>query len=212
MTALRIRRAAVAAGAAALAMMTAMPPAAADGSAGRRAFTDRTDSEFQRDCLAAVNAYRAKHQAPPLTVDPAVVDYAKSRAQQVSRPNGFNHDGLARGYGETLSRSSTAGEGTYTPDTCRDAVDAWYEGSAHYDYTKPGFSRETGSFTQLVWKSTTKLGCARVGGLRDGGPDSEGFSWSDTYIVCDFTPRGNLTTDPQNPTKAYRDNVLPPRP
>ena len=212
MTALRIRRTAVAVAATALAMMAAMPPATAAGPASRRAFTDRTDSEFQNDCLTAVNAYRARHQAPPLTVDPAIVDYAKSRAQQVSRPNSFNHDGLARGYGETLSWSSTATEGSYSPDTCKDAVDSWYEGSAHYDYNLPGFSRETGNFTQLVWKSTTKFGCARVGGLRDGGPDADGFSWSDTYIVCDFTPRGNVSLDPQNPAKAYRENVLPPRP
>lgn len=192
--------------AAVMAMTGAVPPAAA-----APAFTDRTDGAFQDDCLAAVNGYRARHQAPPLTVDPAVVDYAKSRAQQVSRPDGFNQDGLARGYGETLSWSTGVSQHSrYTPDNCRNAVDSWYEGSAQYDYAKPGFSRETGNFTQLVWRASTRIGCARVGGLRDGGPDSAGYYWSDTFVVCDFTPRGNVTMNPQDPAKAYRENVRPP--
>ncbi|MFD7641741.1 CAP family protein [Kitasatospora sp. NPDC059795] len=204
-----IRRAGLVGVVAAVVVVGAVGPVGAVG-VERRGYTDSSDGAFQDDCLAAINGHRARHQVAPLVVDPKIVEYAKSRAQQVSRPDGFNHDGLARGYGETLSWSSTGVARVYSPESCGDAVDFWYEGSAQYDYGRPGFSRETGNFTQLVWKATTKVGCARVGGPREGGPDSEGYSWSDTYIVCDFAPRGNVAMDPQDPAKAYRENVLPP--
>ena len=34
--------------------------------------------------------------------------------------------------------------------------------SEDYDYSNPGFSETTGHFTQVVWVSTTALGCAMV--------------------------------------------------
>ncbi|KDN81183.1 hypothetical protein KCH_70620 [Kitasatospora cheerisanensis KCTC 2395] len=46
--------------------------------------------------------------------------------------------------------------------------------------------------------------------MRDGGPGGEGFSWFDTFVVCEFAPPGNVGTDPQDPAKGYRENVLPP--
>ncbi|WP_316528373.1 CAP family protein [Kitasatospora brasiliensis] len=207
MTTPPIRRTALAAAAAALALMTTTAAAPPQG-----AYTDQSDTAFQSDCLTTINAYRAKHQAPPLTTDPKTVDYAKTRAQKVSQPNGFHHNGLADGYGEILGWTSYATRDTdaaYTPRTCQAAVDAWYREIRNYDFADPGFKETAGNFTQLVWKSTTTVGCARVGGPRDQTPDHDGFRWFDTYIACEFTPPGNLTTDPHDPAKDYKDNVLP---
>ncbi|MGW3044184.1 CAP family protein [Kitasatospora sp. NPDC001159] len=213
MTTLPIRRIAMATAAATLATMTAMQPAMAAG-ASHRAFTDQTDSMFQNDCLTAINPYRAKHQAPPLTIDPKLVDYAKTRAQRISHPDGFNHNGLADGYGELLdwrSYGSKKADAAYAPHTCKDAVDSWYSESKQYNFNSPGFSDETGSFTQLVWKSTTKVGCARVGGPRNGNPQEDGFHWFDTFIACNFTPQGNFYMVGQE-AQAFADNVLPAKP
>lgn len=70
-------------------------------------------------------------------------------------------------------------------------VDAWYDEIDQYSYSNPGFSMSTGHFTQVVWKSTTKLGCAYQ------YCDS---MWSN-YVVCEYDPAGNYDGE-------YAENVL----
>jgi hypothetical protein len=54
----------------------------------------------------------------------------------------------------------------------------------------------TGHFTQLVWRATTELGCARA---QCGGID---------VVVCQYDPPGNVE-DPQQDHALYRQNVAP---
>lgn len=67
----------------------------------------------------------------------------------------------------------------------------WYDEVKAYDYNKPGFSLETGHFTQVVWKNSTKLGF--------------GFAKKDDYIVGVglYAPPGNWLDD-------FKENVLKP--
>ncbi|MCE0446579.1 CAP domain-containing protein [Streptomyces tricolor] len=62
----------------------------------------------------------------------------------------------------------------------------WYEErwTGGYDWNRPGYSPDTGSFTQVVWKSTDTLGCGRAAG-RPAGEESYR-----TYIVCAYGPAG----------------------
>ena len=42
-------------------------------------------------------------------------------------------------------------------------TDDWYAEIKDYSWSAPGFGMNTGHFTQVVWKGTTKLGCGRSG-------------------------------------------------
>ena len=67
----------------------------------------------------------------------------------------------------------------------------WYNEVSKYNYNNPVFGMDTGHFTQVVWKSTTKLGC----GL---GIASNNYA----YGACNYSPPGNVQG-------AFAQNVLP---
>jgi len=165
----------------------------------RPAFPDHTDQEFLNSIVDSINQYRAKHGAPPVELDPELVDYAKSRAALISTQDGlsYGHAGLKAGYGENLSWQASSGQ---TPGLATGATNSWYGEIKDYNFEDldSNVPSKTGHFTQLVWKSSTKIGAGRVCGK------SEGSQWYETYIAVDFSPAGNMQG-------AYKDNVLPPK-
>lgn len=67
----------------------------------------------------------------------------------------------------------------------------WYDEVSLYNFASGGFSGATGHFTQLVWKSTTEVGCG-ISISRD----------SKIYAVSQYTPPGNVQG-------RFKENVLP---
>ena len=117
----------------------------------------------------------------------------------MSSTNTFAHSG-AKGLGENLAMYGS----TALPDCATLAkkfVQMWYDEVAKYDFAKATFtpgnfnlknthqklqifiwfvhSKETGHFTQVVWKSSTKLGC----GIAIANNKAVG--------VCNYSPAGN---------------------
>ncbi|MCK2221338.1 CAP family protein [Actinomadura sp. ATCC 31491] len=159
----------------------------------RPALPDATTDSFLSEALSEANAYRAKHHAPPLTMDAKLVEYAKSRAASRSEYEKLSagHDGLRDGTGENIYwGAGSAGQ----PKTAADAVTSWYNEITNYNWDDPpGDFARTGHFSQLVWKGTTRVGAARVAG--------QGTDYYETYIVFVFEPPGNYEGQ-------YRENVL----
>jgi uncharacterized protein YkwD len=136
---------------------------------------------WQKQTLDQHNLYRAKHCAPALTWDEEIAKTAQAWADACV----FEH-ATGTGLGENLSAG--------TNQTGIEAVDGWYSEIKGYDFASPGFSQDTGHFTQLVWRNSTRLGC--------GIAKCPGMFTNAEMIVCRYAPQGNITG-------AYEANVFP---
>jgi pathogenesis-related protein 1 len=131
----------------------------------------------------AHNRARAKHCAGKLTWSPKLASYAQKWADTLKAKGcAFGHSGGQ--YGENLAAGT---EGVLDPEA---TVAMWYDEIKLYKFPDGGFSMQTGHFTQLVWRTTTQVGC---GHAQCKGNDI----W-----VCEYDPPGNYDGE-------YRQNVLP---
>ncbi|CAN5914046.1 hypothetical protein BH11MYX3_BH11MYX3_28560 [soil metagenome] len=140
-------------------------------------------SSTAQQFVAEHNAARAKHCAPPLTWSPKLAAVAQQWASSL-REQGckFGHSGGQ--YGENLAAGTTGAMG---PEAL---VAMWYDEVKGYSFQQPGFSMQTGHFTQVVWRGTTQVGC---GLAQCKGNDI----W-----VCEYDPPGNWEGQ-------YKEQVLP---
>jgi hypothetical protein len=102
-----------------------------------------------------------------------VTALAQNWANTLAARNTFAHSGTP-GYGENIYAT------TSTSMTGRDPVDLFYTEIKYYNYNAPGFSKATGHFTQVVWKSSKSIGVGVAKG-RSGT----------TYVVVNYYPPGN---------------------
>jgi len=96
-------------------------------------------------------------------------------AKQLKKKNcGFEHR-PNNNYGENLFMGTS---GYYGP---KDVVDSWASEKADYNYArnKCKSGKICGHYTQIVWETTQKVGCAKI--------DCGGYDiW-----VCNYAPPGN---------------------
>ncbi|HEY9879264.1 MAG TPA: CAP domain-containing protein [Leptolyngbyaceae cyanobacterium] len=137
--------------------------------------------------LAAHNRMRREVGVPDLRWSADLAKGAQEWANYLVKENRFEHSpASARGngtIGENLSsRSSSAPGGSYT--TPARAVEGWVNERAyyHYDTNRCDPNQMCGHYTQMVWKSTTLVGCAMA---RNAQASRE--VW-----VCRYNPAGNV--------------------
>ncbi len=128
-----------------------------------------------RGVVEAHDRYRARHCAPPLRWSEDLARVAQRWADSLaSRGCAFEHNPSTQ-LGENLA--------LFGPPGSMDAdavVRGWYDEVRAYRFDRPGFSMNTGHFTQVVWASTTEIGC---GTSVCGGSEI----W-----VCNYAPPGNV--------------------
>lgn len=130
------------------------------------------------------NKLRSKHHAPGLKWDTKLAAYA----QKWSNKCEWRH---SQGpYGENLA----LGYPSWTS-----VINGWYSEVKNYNYNKPGFAGNTGHFTALVWKSTTKVGC----GVKTCNNLGKGVK----LYTCSYAPFGNIVSDDNS---YFIQNVIKP--
>nr|XP_023693772.1 uncharacterized protein LOC111857308 [Paramormyrops kingsleyae] len=147
------------------------------------------DTDFEREFLEAHNAYRQDHGAPPLTLSRELSVSAQSWADHLLAIRMLKH-----------SPQSDKGENIFCMQSSRpmkisgkQPVENWYNEIKDYNFSRPGFTPNTGHFTQVVWKDTKELG---VGIATDG---------TTIFVVGQYVPPGNM-----NVQSYFERNVLPP--
>ncbi|CAN6544259.1 unnamed protein product [Malus baccata var. baccata] len=132
-----------------------------------------------QDYLNSHNDARAAVDVGPLTWDDEVAGCAQNYANQhVGDCNLVHSDGP---YGENLAMSTGDMSGTA-------AVDMWVAEKADYSYESNSCAdgKVCGHYTQVVWRNSARVGCAKVS-CSSGG----------TFIGCNYDPPGNYVG--QNP-------------
>ncbi|GFR43420.1 hypothetical protein Agub_g4501 [Astrephomene gubernaculifera] len=154
--------------------------------------------------LNMTNMYRVWHQAKPLTWSSTLAASSQTYAVTLAAKScGLVHSG-GSGYGENLYAKYQYPKSSDM--TCAPAVTSWYNEVSQYVFsTKPYTdnwisTKMVGHFTQLVWASTTSVGC----GVAIGDYQTSYGLGSCRVVVCQYKPPGNYIGD-----SYFLANVLP---
>eukprot|EP00268_Persea_americana_P011503 TRINITY_DN14855_c1_g2_i2.p1 TRINITY_DN14855_c1_g2~~TRINITY_DN14855_c1_g2_i2.p1 ORF type:complete len:163 (-),score=7.27 TRINITY_DN14855_c1_g2_i2:145-633(-) len=128
-----------------------------------------------QDFLNAHNAARNQVGVGPLVWDNTVAAYAQNYANRRMGDCSLTHSGGP--YGENLFR------GSGDEYNATQAVNLWVDEKKDYDYNTNtcAAGKQCGHYTQVVWRRSARLGCARVK-CNNGA----------IFITCNYDPRGNF--------------------
>ncbi|KAG2639755.1 pathogenesis-related protein 1-like [Panicum virgatum] len=133
-----------------------------------------------QDFVDPHNAARSNVGAGAVSWDDAVAAYARSYAARRRSYCALVHSGGP--YGENIFWGSGGGAGW----SASDAVASWVAEKRWYDHGSNSCSapegRSCGHYTQVVWRDSTAVGCARVVCDNGGG----------VFITCNYNPPGNV--------------------
>ena len=130
------------------------------------------------------NRWRSRVGVPELKWSDKLADVAQNWAETLKKDGcGFYHS-TGNKYGENLFMSSALmysdGRRELANVTAKDAVDSWGNEVKDYNYADNSCSGVCGHYTQVVWKDTKEVGCART------VCDDKSQIW-----VCNYFPAGN---------------------
>jgi hypothetical protein len=143
-------------------------------------------SQMPTRILAMHNAARAQAGVAPLAWDPALGDAAARYAVFLAATNSFQHSDRSQrpGIGENLWMG-TRGYFSY-----EDMIGRWVNERRDFmpgvfpSVSRSGNWENVGHYTQMVWPTTTRVGCAVATNARND------------FLVCRYSPAGNVTGRP----------------
>ncbi|KAF8396669.1 hypothetical protein HHK36_018294 [Tetracentron sinense] len=152
----------------------------------------RTGRFHAREFLIAHNKVRLHFREPPFVWDKGLAHYARRFAAKRAKDCKMIHS--FGPYGENIF---WGGLNHWTPT---DVVRSWVREHRFYNRAANGCTqgRLCGHYTQIVWKESVRLGCARVQ-CNNGG----------IFAICSYDPPGNyinenpFTGPPPRPQTPY---------
>ena len=142
----------------------------------------RTAALFRPAMLDVHNAARKAYGVPPLTWSEALAGSARTYAMRLAATRTFAHDkqvGVSPPQGENLYMG-TRGAFSYAA-----MVQLWVDERKDFrpgrfpDVVRSGHWSRVGHYTQIIWPTTTTVGCALASNA------------TDDYLVCRYAPAGN---------------------
>lgn len=138
------------------------------------------ESEFAQMVVKSINQVRAKHRVPSLSLDNEMCTLAKNTSKyflerQMGVPISSDYSRTTYGRSVQILQASSPS----LPDP-KNFVDSLYRGEKYFDYSNGCYDSKTAAFTQMVWKSSNKLGV--------------GVTIVDLYVsICLlYSPAGNI--------------------
>ena len=147
---------------------------------------DEQLEQFRNDALARHNFYRAQHNAGDLVRSAKLERIAQEAAEYMVKINNFY-------FPEATYNNKPIGMNLFWNNhrfNGNSITNRWYDERNKYDFNNPVYNKDAGGFTQLVWKSTKKMGC--------------GYACKalECYGICTYYPAGNYKG-------MFEENVFP---
>lgn len=143
----------------------------------------RNDRNMRQVMIMEHNRTRAKWGVAPLMWDDALARNAQSYGDELARSGRFEH---ADQSGAGLRQGENLWKGTSGAFSYAEMVGGWIDEDRFFkrgifpDNSTSGQWRDVGHYTAIIWRQTTRFGCA-VSRNR-----------SDEYLVCRYSPAGNI--------------------
>lgn len=143
----------------------------------------RGEALLRSTMMKAHNDARRAYGVAPLAWDAALAADAQTYVRAMARTRVFRHDPdpSRRAQGENIWMGTRTGFSFATMighmiDERRD-----FRPGRFPNVSRTGRWSDVGHYTQVVWPTTTHVGCATAS------------SRTDDYLVCRYSPRGNVT-------------------
>jgi hypothetical protein len=139
-------------------------------------------SQFPGRVLAAHNLVRAEAGAQRLVWDPALGTAAAKYAVQLAVTNSFQHSDRAQrvGMGENLWMGTRGGFSVERMVADWASERRFFVPGAFPNNSRSGNWHDIGHYTQIIWPTTTRVGCALASNA------------AYDYLVCRYSPAGNV--------------------
>lgn len=170
------------------ALLLAAPSLAQPGfQSGTRVWDGRPEArgrDLMRRAMVHVHAKTRKaYGVAPLVWDERLADDARRYARRMAASGRFAHDRQA---GETAVQGENLFKGTRGAFSYREMAQLWADERKDFrpgrfpDVVKSGDWRRVGHYTQIVWPSSRRFGCATAGNSEED------------FLVCRYLPSGNI--------------------